>query len=169
MRITLIAALSDNNVIGRDGTLPWKLPNDMKHFKALTMDHPVIMGRKTYESLPMALRPLPGRRNIILTHKHDYRAPGCDVVSSIHDAIKAAAVTGANEAFVIGGAEMYRLALPAAHRLELTRVHAEIKGDTYFPEVFWKEWKQIAIEEHPADERHAYPYSFVTYDRLPHH
>lgn len=162
-RIAIVAAVAKNGVIGRDNTLPWRLPEDMKRFKALTMGQAVLMGRKTWESLPDKFRPLPGRQNIVVTRNASYRAEGAAVVTSIDDALRA--VNDKNEVFVIGGAEIYRLALPRAHRLQLTEINIEFEGDTYFPSISREEWTEIAREHKPADGT-PFSYDFVVYDRV---
>lgn len=162
MILSLIAAVSDDNVIGKDGTLPWRLPDDLRHFHDLTMGHPVIMGRKTYESIPEKHQPLPGRTNIILT-RHGLEIPGCIVVRSMEEAIEQA--RSSMEVFVIGGAKVYRQALPFAQRLYLTRVYAQVTGDAFFPDVRWDEWREVSREEHAADVRHVYAFTFLTYER----
>ena len=159
-RISLIAALAENRVIGRNNTLPWRLPADLKHFRALTTRHPVILGRKNYESIG---RPLPERTNIVVTRDRGYRAPGCVVVDSLDAAFAAAG--DADEVFVIGGAELYAQTLGRADRLYLTLVHATVPGDTLFPEFDPGDWVEVTRERHEPDSSHAYPYSFVTYDR----
>ena len=163
MILSLVAAVSDNNVIGKDGTLPWRLPDDLKHFHDLTVGHPVIMGRKTYESIPEEHRPLPDRTNIILT-RQDIDVPGCVVVHSFEEALRMSDGR-MEEIFVIGGAEVYRQALPLAQRIYLTRVHANVDGDAFFPDVSWDEWREVSREEHAADARHVYPFTFLTYER----
>ena len=160
MRVSLIAAVAENGIIGRNNALPWHLPADLKHFRRLTTGHPIITGRRNYESIG---RPLPDRTNIVLTHRRGYVAPGCVVVHSLADAF--AAARGASEAFVMGGAEIYTQTLPHAGRLYLTHVHAEIDGDTRFPEVDWAQWREVERERHEADERHRFAYSFVTLER----
>lgn len=159
-RLSLIAAVAQNRVIGVHNTLPWHLPADLKHFRRLTSGHPILMGRRNYESIG---RPLPERDNIVITRQPDYRAPGCRVVHSLEAAL--AAASGAPEIFVIGGAELYAQTLARADRLYLTWVHAEIAGDTFFPEFDLHDWHENARERHEADERHAHPYSFVVLDR----
>lgn len=159
-RVSLIAALAENRVIGRNNTLPWRLPADLKRFRRLTTGHPVILGRKNYESIG---RPLPDRTNIVVTRDRDYRAPGCVVVDSLDAAFAAAG--DAQEIFVIGGAELYAQTLGRADRLHLTLVHAAVPGDTYFPEFDLGEWRETGRERHEPDANHAYAYSFVTYDR----
>jgi dihydrofolate reductase len=161
MRVSIIAAMSENGVIGRGGRLPWHLADDLKRFKRLTMGHMLVMGRKTWESIG---RPLPGRRMVVISRQPNYRPDGAQVVPSLDAALAIAESTGDDEAFIIGGAEIYRLALPRANRLYLTRVHANIAGDTYFPDVNWKNWQRIAVEEHGSDGNNEYPFSFETYD-----
>lgn len=153
--LTLILARADNGVIGRDGGLPWRLPADLKRFKALTMGKPMIMGRKTFESFP---EPLPGRRHIVLTRDRGWRAAGAEVVHSVEQAL---ALAG-EDAFVIGGAEVFALFEPLAERIELTEVHMDADGDVSVPD--FTGWREAAREDHPADgDRPAY--SFVTLER----
>jgi len=159
--LNLIVAHDETLLIGRDGDLPWRLPNDLKHFKALTLGQTVLMGRKTWESLPR--RPLPGRENRVLTRDAQYQAEGATVFTELAAALSAP-VQGA--LFVIGGAALYDLCLPLAHRLYVTVVHARDKGDTYFPHYVHNEYREIARERHPADATHAVAYSFVTLERL---
>lgn len=165
MRLTLIVAVADNGVIGRQNELPWRLPEDLKRFKALTMGKPIVMGRKTFDSIG---KPLPGRTNIVITRQPNLSLPGCVVVDSLHAALQAAAgeVDQADEVMVIGGGDIYRQALAQAHRVELTEVHADIDGDARFPVLSAQQWREIAREDHSADERHAYAYSFVTLERV---
>jgi dihydrofolate reductase len=158
--LTLIAAVARNGVIGRDNALPWHLPADLKHFKALTTGHAVIMGRKTWESLPEKFRPLPGRQNIVVTRNAGYQAEGATVVSSLPAALTA---TAGDNAFVIGGAELYAAALPLADRLQLTEIDAAFDGDTHFPAVAPREWRETARETH-RDEA-GLGYAFATYER----
>ncbi len=139
MIISLIAAMTPSGVIGKDNALPWRLPEDLKNFKRVTLGKPIIMGRKTFES--MNSKPLPGRHNIILTHAQDFEAPGCTVVHSVEEALHAAG--NVEEVVVIGGAKVYEEFLPIATRFYLTRVHHEYDGDTYFPNVNWGQWKVI--------------------------
>jgi len=159
-QLTLVVAAADNGVIGRDAGLPWRLPEDLRRFKATTIGKPILMGRRTYESIGRAL---PGRLNLVLTRSPQWSAPGVVVVHTLAAALAAAA--GAPELMVIGGAEIYRLVLPHAQRILLTRVHAELDGDTFFPDPTALEWREAAREEHPADERHPYAMSFVTLER----
>ena len=153
--LVFYVARADNGVIGRDGRLPWRIPEDLRRFKAATMGKPMLMGRRTFESFGS---PLPGRRHIVLTRAPDWRAEGAEVA---HDVDAALALAGeAPEVAVIGGAEIYRLLLPLAHRVELTEVHGDIPGDT-FVERFGPEWREASREERPGDP----PYSFVTLTR----
>lgn len=151
-----IVAMADNGVIGRDNGLPWHLPDDLRRFKALTLGHAVLMGRRTYESIGKAL---PDRRNIVLTHHSDWSAPGCEAAAT-----PAAALALAGEAtpFVIGGAEVFSAFWPMVGRLELTEVHAAPEGDVRLLGFDRRAWREIAREEHAADARHAVPFSFVT-------
>lgn len=161
MRISLIAAASENNVIGKGNVIPWKLPDDLQHFREVTKGHPVVMGRKTYESIG---RPLPDRRNIVITRK-DMTIEGCDVVHSFEEALELAAEDHSDEVFVIGGGEIYKEALPHADRIYFTHVHGTFEGDATFPEFHPEKWAEIEREEHPADEKHTHAFTFVTYER----
>ncbi len=160
-RICLIAALAANRVIGKDNALPWRLPADLKRFKALTLGHPVLMGRKTHESIG---RPLPGRRNLVISRSRGYIAPGCDIIHSLDEAISAC--RGAREIFVIGGAELYRVALPRAHCLEFTEIHAEFEGDATFPEFYRSQWRETGREIHMDEAGIPFRYDFVRYERM---
>jgi dihydrofolate reductase len=162
-RITLVVAVSENGVIGLKGGLPWRLPADLAHFKSVTMGHPIIMGRKTWESIG---RPLPGRTNIVVSGQPDYDAPGCIVASSFEAALAAAVDTAADEVMIIGGSALYAAALPRAERILLTRVHGVIDGDTFFAGLVDEEWDVVAVERHEADERHAWAYSFIELRRV---
>ncbi|TSC79246.1 MAG: dihydrofolate reductase [Candidatus Peregrinibacteria bacterium Gr01-1014_25] len=162
MRISLIVAASENDVIGKNGTLPWHLPDDWKHFRDLTKGHPVIMGRKTYASIG---RPLPERLNIVITRQSKLIIEGCTVVASLDDALRIARESGAQEAFVIGGGEIYRDAARLADVIYLTRVHTTTDGDVTFPTIDPDAWREVAREEHPADEKHAHAFTFLTYER----
>ena len=159
--LTLIAAVASNGVIGIDQRLPWRLPADLRHFKALTLGHTVIMGRKTWESLPASFRPLPGRRNIVVTRDASYRAAGATVVHSLPAAITAA---GGGEAFIIGGAELYAAALPLADHLQLTEIDFTFEGDTRFPAIDHDQWRETRREAH-HDEA-GFDYAFVSYQRI---
>lgn len=158
--ISLIAAVAENGVIGSQNALPWHLPDDLRKFRAITTGHTIISGRKNYESIG---KPLPHRRNIVVSRQRDYEAPGCDVVHSLDEALAAAA--SETEVFVIGGAEIYRQALPLASRLYLTEIHASVAGDTRFPTFERAEWQETAREFHAADARHAHAFSFVILER----
>ncbi|MEE4192440.1 MAG: dihydrofolate reductase [Halieaceae bacterium] len=168
MSVALIAAVSDNGVIGRDNRLPWYIPADLRYFKQVTLGKPVIMGRKTWESMN---RPLPGRTNIVITRQADYVAEGARVVPDLAAAIElaesVALIDGIEEIMIIGGAEIYRLALPAAKRLYLTEVHADVEGDTFFPDWDRGVWQEASREQHEAPGSDAYRYSFAVYERAP--
>lgn len=165
MTISFAVAASENNVIGKDNQLLWSLPNDMKFFKNTTWGMPVIMGRKTYESLG---KPLPGRKNIVITRQSGFPvADGVIVTSSLEEAIKAAAGTDANEAFVIGGGEIFKQAMPITDKIVLTRVHTIIEGDAFFPEINPAQWEMEWHQDFNADEKHAWPYSFQIWRRKP--
>ena len=153
--------MAENRVIGRGNVLPWRLPADVKRFKALTMGHPVIMGRKTYDTMG---KPLPGRRNIVLTRDRRWSSPGVEVTHDLAEAL--ALVTGDRLVFVAGGAEIYQLALSRANRLDLTVVHATVDGDAFFPEFSPPEWTLVEDEMHAVDDRHAFPFSFQRYERV---
>jgi dihydrofolate reductase len=162
--VSLVVAAAANGVIGRDNAMPWHLPEDLAHFKRLTLGHPVVMGRKTYESILASLgRPLPGRTNIVVTRQPGFAAPGCTVVGSLAAAIDSA--RDASEVFVIGGAEIYRLALPHAQRVYLTRIDAAFEGDATFPALDPAEWRETAREDHPATEGRKFGFAFVRYER----
>jgi dihydrofolate reductase len=161
-RLSAIAALSENRVIGINNQLPWHLPADLKHFKTLTTGHPIVMGRKTYESIG---RPLPNRTNIILTRDANYQAPGCFVFNDINSAMQSDAVQNANEIFIIGGAMIYAELLPQIERLYLTIVKTVIEGDAFFPEIIANEWQEVGRESHEADEANLYAYDFVLMER----
>ncbi|UCD25789.1 MAG: dihydrofolate reductase [Gemmatimonadota bacterium] len=158
--VSIIAAVAENRVIGAGNGLPWRLPEDMRHFKRLTTGHTVVMGRKTFETLP---KPLPNRRNVVVTRDLSYRAAGAEVVHSLSEALNL--VSEEDDVFIAGGGEIYRMALPVADRLYLTVVHTEAVGDTLFPEFPDEDWELIEdIRNHP-DEQHAFPYSFRQYRR----
>ncbi len=160
MALSLFVAVSENGVIGRSGDLPWRLSADLRRFKRLTMGHTIVMGRKTYESIG---RPLPGRTSIIISRDPSYHAEGCQTASSLEHAMQLAAEDA--ELFVIGGAQIYALALSHANRIYWTQVHTEIDGDTFFPKVNWNDWKMIEQERYPADERNQYDFSFRVFER----
>lgn len=158
--ISLIVAVSTNNVIGTEGELPWRLSDDLKRFKRLTMGKPIVMGRLTWESIG---RPLPSRQNIVLTRQADFDASGCDVVSSPAEALRVAG--DAAEIVIIGGSQIYDLFLPRAGRLYLTRVHAEVDGDAFFPELDEEAWTLVGSETHAADDANQFAFEFRTYER----
>jgi dihydrofolate reductase len=159
-RVSIVVAMDEHAGIGLEGRLPWHLPNDLKRFKALTLGKPIVMGRRTFDSIGRAL---PGRRNIVVSRQAARGIDGCTVVPSLEAALEAAG--GAEETCVIGGADIYRLALPLAETVHATRVHASVGADTFFPALDAADWEEIAREDHPADERHAHAYSFVTLRR----
>ncbi|TDH27976.1 dihydrofolate reductase [Segetibacter sp. 3557_3] len=162
MIISLLVAASTNNVIGHNNQLPWHLPNDMKFFKNTTWGMPVIMGRKTYES--MKGEPLPGRSNIVITRQKNWKADGVAVTNNWKDAMMVVNETDSKEVFVIGGGEVFKEIFPQAKRIYITRVHAEIEGDVFFPEID-KKWELKNKRDCFADEKHAYDYSFETWER----
>jgi dihydrofolate reductase len=166
MDIVLIAAVAENDVIGRGGVMPWRIKSDMQHFRALTAGKPVVMGRKTYLSL--SIKPLPGRTNIVVTRDADFTAPGVLVAPSLEAALEAgrgdALRRGGAEIVVIGGAEIYAQAMPRASRLEITRIHARPEGDTRFPAID-DGWEEVARASHPAGPADDASYDFVTYRR----
>lgn len=161
-RISAILAMSENRVIGNHNQLPWRLPADLRHFKAITSGHPILMGRKTFESIG---RPLPNRLNIILTRDKRYLAEGCEVVSSIEDAMKRAEATGSEEIFIIGGAEIYRQLLPQTECIYMTLIHHPFEGDAFFPPLEEDEWKAVEEEHHEPEGENHYAYSFIKYQR----
>jgi dihydrofolate reductase len=160
--ITFIVAVADNGVIGRDNTLPWHLPEDLRRFKRLTLGKPVLMGRRTHESIG---KPLPGRHNIVVTRDPNYHAGGVTVAHGIEAALAAAG--DAPEIMVIGGAELFQALLPRAGRLHLTRVHGEVAGDVYWPALDTREWRVVERERHEADDRHAWPMTFEVWEKNP--
>lgn len=159
--ISLIAAMGNDRVIGIDNKLPWKLPADMKWFREQTMGKPILMGRKTFESF--GAKPLPGRKNIIITTDPHYQAKDCVVVNSIEDAL--AAASDYEEAMVIGGASFYQQMLPQANKLYLTEIHSTFKGDSWFPEIDPNQWHPIKRQDFKADEKNPYDYSFIIFER----
>lgn len=161
MTLSMIVALSTNYVIGKNNQLPWHLPADLAHFKSLTLSKPILMGRKTHESIG---RPLPGRRNIVITRQSDFEAEGCDVVHSLKEAL--ALVQSDEEVMLIGGAQLFEEALPCVDKLYLTWVQAEVEGDCYFPRFDLSQWKKVVREERKADEKNAYDLTFVTLARV---
>jgi dihydrofolate reductase len=163
--IAFVVAMSQNRVIGIDNGLPWRLPADMKWFVEVTMGKPVIMGRKTYDSIPARFRPLRGRHNIVVTRNRDYVAPGATVVYSIEEALDVAAARKPAEIIIGGGAVLYEALLPQAGRLYLTLIDAEVEGDAFFPPLDWSEWQETYRQPHKADEQHAYSFIWLILDR----
>ena len=162
-RITLIAAVARNGVIGRDNALLWQLPEDLRHFRTVTSGHPVIMGRKTWDSLPPRFRPLPGRRNIVVTRQTGWRADGAEVVASPEAAL--ALLSGSDQAFVIGGAELYAAMLPRADELMLTEIDRDFDGDVVFPAWDGKRFAETSRQTHAAAAPNDFGFSFVRYER----
>ena len=166
VKLAVIVAAAANGVIGRNNALPWHLPEDLRYFKRVTMGKPIVMGRKTFESIG---KPLPGRTNIVITRKTDWNAAGVKVVHSLDDALALAEdialIDGATELMVIGGAEIYQAALPRAQRLYFTEVHAEVEGDAVLPPIDWSDWKEVSRERFTASETNPYDYSFAVFER----
>lgn len=162
MIVSLIAAADKKGVIGRAGALPWRLPDELKRFKAVTMGHHLVLGRKTWESIG---RPLPGRTMVVVTRDESYTAPGAAVVGSVGEGLRLAAAAGDDECFVGGGGQIYRLALPLADRIYLTEVDADVDGDVTFPPLPDGAFVEVSREPHPADERHAFAFAFCRLDR----
>ena len=166
MKVSLIVAVSQNGMIGKDNDLIWHLPKDMKFFKDTTLSHHVIMGRKNFESIPHKFRPLPNRTNIVITRQSDYKAEDSIVVNSVEESLKVAKSNGENEAFIIGGGQIYKLALEAnlIDKIYLTRIHHSFDGDTFFPELS-SDWEEIKREDCFKDDNHKYDYSFVVLEK----
>jgi len=163
-RIAYVVAMDENRLIGRNNDLPWRLPDDMAWFRRHTIGKPCLMGRKTYDSLPVRFRPLPGRLNIVVTRNADYEAPGAVVVHSVEDALRAAGEV--EEIIVVGGADLFRRLMPVVDRLYLTRIHGAAEGDVFFPEYDPSVWREIYREEHSADDRHSYAFTWLILDRM---
>ncbi len=157
--ISIIVATDIQGAIGKDNALLWHLPNDLKRFKTITSGHPIIMGRKTYESIG---RPLANRRNIVITTNKELQIPGCEIVNSLAEAVQ---LTADVEAFVVGGGQIYRESMAIADRIYLTLVDTELDADTYFPEIMPKDWEEVFREKHHSDEKHQYNYEFIDYIR----
>jgi dihydrofolate reductase len=164
MIISLIFAADSNHLIGVKNKLPWYLPADLKYFKKITIGNPVIMGRKTYESMG---KPLPERRNIIITRNKKFNAEGCEVVGSINEAIDLCKATEADnpEIFIIGGAEVFKTALPLCCKIYLTHIHHKFEGDTHLPAIDFKKWRLLSLQPHKADEQNKFDYSFLVFER----
>jgi dihydrofolate reductase len=160
--LSAIVAMAENRVIGNGNKMPWHLPADLKHFKAVTNGHPVLMGRKTFESIG---KPLPNRTNMIITRDRQYSAQDCLVINDIAAALSMAQELDQNEVFVIGGAEIYKQLLPKVQRLYLTKIHHKFTGDAYFPELSFDDWHEVSHEDHQPDDKNPYAYSFITLER----
>jgi dihydrofolate reductase len=158
--LSLIVAMDNNRLIGSNNGLPWNLPADLQHFKAITMGKPIVMGRKTWQSLG---RPLPGRKNIVITRDSDFQADGAEIVYSLDEALQMA--SDSEEVMIIGGANLYEQALEQVDRLYLTRVDGEFDGDSWFPEIAEQQWELLQAEKHQPDERNPHPYRFETWCR----
>ena len=161
MRLSLIVAMDEQGIIGTDGGLPWRLSADMKHVKETTMGKPIILGRKTHESIG---RPLPGRENIVISRNPRYSSPDCTIFHDLDSAL--VYCSDRDEVFIMGGAELYRRTLDRAARIYLTEVHACVRGDTCFPDFDRGEWSELSRDDHPADEKNEFPYSFVILERF---
>lgn len=159
MTVSAIVAISENHAIGKNNQLLWHLPADLRHFKDITSGHSIIMGRKTFDSVG---KPLPNRRNIVVTRQH-ITIPGCEVVHSVNNALELC--KGEDEVFIGGGAEIYKMAMPVTDRIYLTIVHEHFEADTFFPEIDIHEWKEASRERHEADQKNPIPYSFITLER----
>ena len=180
MIISLIAAVSENDVIGKNNTLPWHLPLDMKYFRDTTTGHCVIMGRKNYDSIPLKYRPLDGRTNIVVTRKKDFKAEGCIVVNSIEEALKKAQETssingaeqqhplgrGVTEVFIIGGADIYKQTIGIADKVYYTKIHHTFEGDAFFPKIEESKWKLTSKKDVNVDEKNKFPFSFCVYEKV---
>ena len=166
MKVSLIVAVAENGVIGKDNDLVWHLPKDIRFFKETTMGHYVIMGRKNFESIPHKYRPLPNRTNIIITRQSEYKAEECIVVNSVETALKIAKNNGDIEPFIIGGGQIYRIAIEKnlVDKIYLTKIHHSFKGDTFFPELS-SDWRETNKIENKADDKHKYNYDFITLER----
>jgi len=166
MKISLIVAIAENNVIGKDNDLIWRLPNDMKYFKAKTLGHHIITGRKNYISIPVKFRPLPDRTNIVLTRQDNFKEQDCIILNSLEAAIEYAKKNNETELFIIGGGQIYKEALEKnlIDKMYITHVHHQFDGDTFFPEIDTS-WKQVSEVNHSVDEKHKYEYTFTVYEK----
>jgi dihydrofolate reductase len=165
MNISLIVAVSENNVIGRNNDLPWHLPADMKYFKDTTMGHCVVMGRRNFQSIPDRFRPLAGRTNIVVTRQSDFRAEGTIAAHSIEEALQLARSKGESECFIIGGGEIFSQSLEVCDRVYLTRIHHVFDGDVFFPALNPEAWKEVSRKDFPEDVKNKYPFTFFVYER----
>jgi dihydrofolate reductase len=161
MIISLLVAADENNVIGKDNKLPWHLPSDLKYFKNLTWGMPILMGRKTFESIG---KPLPGRKSIVITRSNEWQHENVDVVHSVEEAVEKASSYGANEIFVIGGAEIFRTSFASARRIYLTRIHHHFEGDVFFPPLN-TDWKLVSNKDVAPNQKNQYAHSFQVYER----
>ena len=161
----MIAAVAENGVIGKDNDLAWSLPDDMKYFMNTTKGHYIVLGRKNYDSLPPKFRPLPDRTNVVITRQSDLQLEGAHIVNTLEEAFEFCKKNNQEKIFVIGGGQIYKLALPYADTLYITEVHHSFDGDTYFPEFDKSDWEEVSREPHGMDERHLYPFNFVVYKR----
>lgn len=165
MKISMIAAMGQNRVIGKDNDIPWHLPDDFQYFKKMTEGHFVLMGRKNFESLPPKFKPLPNRPNVVITRNSGYEAAGTTVVNSLEAAIEEARKHQEPEAFIIGGGEIYKLGLEYADTIYLTEINGDFEGDTIFPEFDKNEWVEVSRQQHSTDERHLFSFDFVIYEK----
>ena len=163
MIVSAIVAVAENGVIGKDNDIPWRLSSDMKYFKRTTINHHVITGRNNFLSIG---RPLPKRTNVIITRNLFYAVENCLIAHSVEDALQIALDNGEEEAFIIGGAKIYELSLPYWDKLYLTKVHGKVEGDVLFPELNMEEWKLISSEDHSADEKNEFDYTFQVFERI---
>lgn len=163
MRISIIVAASENNVIGINNMLPWRLPLDLKYFKSTTLGKPIVMGRKTFDSLG---KPLPGRPNIVITRQTDFQPEGAYVVRSVEEGVEKATSFGGDELFITGGSQIFEQAWPLVERIYLTRVYAVVHGDAFFPQLDGAEFELVSDERHEADEKNQYPFSFQVWERI---
>ena len=168
MIVSLIVAVAENNVIGKDNTLIWHLPKDMQFFKQTTLNHHIITGRKNYISIPEKFRPLANRTNIVLTRQNNFTEENCVVLNSLETALDFAKKNNETEVFIIGGGQIYKEAIDKGlvDKMYITHVHHAFEGDTFFPEIDTKKWKKISEEHHSKDEKHAYGFSFCVYSRI---
>ncbi len=163
--ISLIVAVSQNSVIGKDNKLAWHLPNDMKYFSNMTNGHPIIMGRKNWESIPIKYRPLPNRKNIVITRNKNFKDNGAIIVNSIEEAIKVSRSSTDEEIFIIGGGEIYKLGLEFVDKLYMTEIYGNIEGNTYFPKWNKKDWIEISRISHPKDNNHNFSFDYIIYKK----
>ncbi|HEY4798231.1 MAG TPA: dihydrofolate reductase [Bacteroidia bacterium] len=166
MIVSIIVAVSENRVIGKNNSLPWHLPADMKYFREVTMGHCVIMGRKNYDSILLKYRPLEGRTNIVITRQKDFSAEGCVVVHSVQEALQAAQKKNETEAFIIGGADIYNQTLEIADKIYYTHIHHSFEGDAFFPQVDLRRWKKTMQKDVKPDAKNIFPFTYFIYERV---